>query len=266
MTYLAELDDGPREVRLRYPGNVLHFWPKVAGTGNVQLAFEPVYRLLAPDGTQLSAGAWLNATNTDLGDVGEEVTRVDLAVDTQDTDRWPLGKGYRAEIVWDAPGEQRYETLHFSVARQPYRPGISLNDFSDELADAPQILEGQAQALDAAHTAEQRAAVLAVKAWTDVYRWLETRLRNEGDRIVPRLVMPPWKLDHVVIAQALHRMFRAEGGGADSDAALLAQNWAEEATNRFGALGVLEYDEDEDGIPDVELSGPTTHRVRRSWD
>lgn len=264
MTYLAELDDGPREVRRGYAGNVLHFWPKVPGVGNVQLGAAPTFTLWKPDGTQI--GGALNATTTDFGDVGEEVTRVELAVDASNVDTYELAEGYRAEVTWTYGGQERQTTLRFACAREPFTPNAGLNELAEEVADAPQILEGQAQMLDATRTAEEHASVLVVKAWTDVYRWLQARLRKEGERIVPRLLVPQWKLEHVVIAQALHRMFRAEGGGDDSNAAQLAKNWAEEATNRFGALGALEYDEDDDGTPEVEISGPVTHRVRRSWD
>lgn len=262
MSYLPELDDGPREIRRGYAGNVLHFWPHVPGVGNVQLAAAPTYKIFSPSNTQLGADAV--ATITDLG--APLVSRIDLTLDASDLDAWPLDEQYRVEVTWVYQGQERQSTLRFACAREPYLPNLGLNDFCEEVADSAQYLEGQAQALDAARTAEEHAAVLVVKAWGDVYRWLQNRLQSEGNRIVPRCVVPAWKLNHVVIAQAVHRMFRAEAGPVESQASELALEWKDEASARFGSLGALDYDSDDDGVVDKKIYAPISRKMRRSWE
>jgi hypothetical protein len=261
MSYLPELDDGPKEVRRGYAGNVLRFWPHVPGIGNVQLAAAPTFKVFNPSGTQIGGDAV--STITDLG--APLVSRVNLAIDASDTDAWELGDHYRVEVTWVYQGEETQSTVHFSCSREPYTPNLSLNDFVEEAADAAQYLEAQAQVLDAARTAEEHASVLAVKAWSDVYGWLQNRLFSEGERIVPRCVIPKWKLNRVVIAQALHRMYRAEGGAIDTPSSDLTLEWKDEAATRFDALGALDYDADEDGTVDQEVTGPVSRKMRRSW-
>jgi hypothetical protein len=278
VTYLAELDNRPLEVMQGQVG-YLYVWPKVAGVGNIQLeadgaGVKATYLLYKPDGTQLPAAAPLNfagrtiATVHDVGDVGEEVSKIEVVVDATSLE---LGEGYSADVVWVHQNEHnQYDAyrrrVQFSVCKAPYTPSVSLNDLLEELADAGQYLAGQAAALDDARTPEAHAAVLGVKAWVDVYRWLQTRLTNEGGRVIPRLILPDWKIHPVVVAQALARLFAAEGGGEGTTTGQLAAQWKAEARARFDALGALDYDEDDDGVPDAELFAPNTRRLRRSWE
>lgn len=262
MSYLAELDNRPLEVRRGYAGNVLPWWPKVPGVGNVLLATTPTYSLFAPDGTVIASG--LNATVTPLGT--PNVSRVDITVDASNTDTWELGRHYRFEVTWVYGGVERVHSDRFDCALEPYTPAISLNDFLDEEADAQQFLEGQAQTIEATtpRTAEEHASVLGVKAWCDVYRWLEQRAAADG-QIIPRLIIERRKIEEVVIAQALFRMFRGEGGREGSESNDRAEAWKAEAAERYAALGELSYDSNEDHVPDETLRSPVEQRLVRRW-
>jgi hypothetical protein len=265
MTYLAELDDRPLEVRRGYAANVLSFWPKVPGEGNVQLDEAPTFRLYSPSGAAI--GGELAADVTDVSSDpddpdADDWTRADLAIDASDQTVWDLLEHFRADVSWTY-GERDYLTsLDFSCVREPYVPALSLNDFCEEVADAREFLLGQAQALHATRKPEHHASVLAVKAWGDVYRKLQARLRDQG-RIFPRLILDRWKIDQVVIAQALVRLFRAEAGSEKARA--LVADWKAEADQRFAQLGDLPYDANDDGIKDEELHSPIEVKLRRSW-
>jgi hypothetical protein len=260
MTYQAELDDRPHEIRRGYAGNDLPFWPKVSGVGNVAIAGSATYSLFKPSGDLIALG--LPATATLVG--SPNVTRLDLRVDASNTATYQLGERYRADVLFTYDGREQLRTVRFSVALEPYTPDLSLNDFEDEVADSRQILEGQASEILEGRTPEQHASVLAVRAWVDVYRWLENRLRNEG-RIMPRLIIDRWKIEQVVIAQAVYRMYRAEGTEEGTRVGDRTAYWKREALSRFEGLGELAYDQDEDQVADTTLRATVQRKLERSW-
>lgn len=254
MTYAAELDDGPREFRRGFASNVLHFWPKVPGIGNV-LADSATCSLYKPDGTLIASPS---VTLTTIGGV----TRFDVTVDMSNTTTYQLAEGYRADITWAYGGDTYLDGPRFSACTAPYRPHISLNDLVEELADCEQILTGQAQALADLRTAEQHASVLGVKAWADVYQALQARIRADG-QIAPRLILEQWKINPVIRAKALELMFRAEGGTGRSRE--LAEDWKREVERRLLLVGELTYDSDDDQVMDSTAANPVSVSCRRAW-
>jgi hypothetical protein len=267
MAYQAELDDHPLEVRRGLALNTLPFWPKHPGFGNVAIEEDsvPTYSIYKPDGTLIATGLLANASNTG------GVTWILLTVDASNEETYQLGEGYRIDIKWlvalgvgmlRSQYPEALETIRFSVVREPYLPRLSLNDFVEEASDAGQFLLGQAQAIEADRTAAQHASVLAIKAWTDVHKKLQGALRSQG-RIYPRLFIDRTSLESAVLAQALHRLFRSESG--DERARRLAEDWKAEASLRFSAIDLSNYDKDDDGVAETELRTPINKFLRRSW-
>lgn len=262
--YFPELDDHPLEVRRGFAQNALPYWPKVQGFGNVVVDGIPTYSIFKPSGELIAQN--LAAIVQEPVD-GASILL--LAVNASDEAVYELKEFFRIDITWAPvlqPGmvlkqNPLVETIRFSSVRVPYTPRLSLNDFVEEMSDARQFLEGQAQAMGE-RTADQHASVLVLRAWTEVHRRFQTRLRAQG-RIYPRLTIDQQKIDHAVIAQALHVLFRSEGGGERERQ--LAEDWKAQADQRFVELGDLPYDDDEDGVEDSVVRAPVSRRLERRW-
>jgi len=263
VSYLAELDDYPQEVRQGFAANVLRFWPKVLGTGNVAADFVPLPSAVVygPKGEALGAAAVLPQQ------VGNPlVSRFDITINASAVASWPLGSNYRADVSWSFGAEARVDSLRFDVVRVPFLPHISLNDFLEEIADAGEYLEGQAEAILDGRTPEQHASILGVKAWGDVRRKLEAKLKTaDGERVYARLIVDPTVLRRITIAQSIYRMFRAEGESEPNVAGGRLQEWKDEVELRMAELGELDYDADDDGVADEVLRPPVERQLLRRW-
>lgn len=236
------------------------FWPKVLGTGNVAAATSPApsFSVLDPLGVEIASGT-PTATTID------SVTRFRCTISGSGL---TLGENYACVITWrDSGGTEYVNTVRFDVVLEPYDGAdVSIDDLVDEVADLRELLDAQAaaQAATTPRTAEQQASLIAGKAWEDVRRWIKAQLEQRG-RIFPRLILDREAIRFVVVAQAVSRVYRAQGGGPESNSRGLADDWTKEAQTRLASLGDLPYDEDENRVEDstVTLGGVVT--VRRTW-
>lgn len=262
MTYLAELDDRRQEVRTAASQTIV-LWPKVRGEGNVTLDEEDdsasanVYR---PN------GVLIGAADVEIEDMGTEESpgpsRISITFGASGED---LLEGYYAIVEWTYAETTRIDTVRFDVVTEPWDGSdVSLNDLLEEVSDAGELLDGMAQLKGEDRTREQEASVVAVRAATDVKMWIRQQLEQQG-RIFPRLIIDRESIRRVVTAQAIARIYRAQGGGPDSPARALAQDWTEEARRRLAELGTLDYDADEDRVADALVGGFAVVRVGRSW-
>lgn len=258
MVYQAELDDAPREVRLGFAGNLQRWWPKVVGVGNVlaDASPAPTYQISKPDGTVITQ--WLGVSVTTVNGI----SRFDLIVDASNLTSYALAENYRIDIKWTYAGLEDLHQERFAVCVAPFAAQISLDDLVEEIADIRQTIAGQAQVMLDGRTAEAHASVMGVKAWVDVYMWLQARLRDQG-QFIPRLIVDRWKIMPVLKAQTLYRIFRAEGSNGRSKD--LADEWREEAKTRFSALGDLAYDSQDTGVATQKVHSPIEWSCKRSW-
>lgn len=118
--------------------------------------------------------------------------------------------------------------------------------------------------ISAARTAEQQASLLAMKAAGDVKSWIRARLEAKG-RVFPRLFVDRNAIRQIVIAQTIARAYRAQGGGAESPSRARFDEWTGEAHARLANLGMQDYDDDDDGIPDTVFGGFSVVKIGRSW-
>lgn len=171
-------------------------------------------------------------------------------------------------ITWrDASGTEYVNSVRFDVVLEPYDgAGVSIDDLVDEVADIRELLDAQAaaQAATTPRTAEQQASLIAGKAWEDVRRWIKAQLAQRG-RIFPRLILDRESINEVIVAQALSRVYRAQGGGPESNAREAADFWNKEAVSRLSSLGELPYDEDENRAEDSTVNVGSVVTVRRTW-
>lgn len=259
MTYEAQLSEAVRQtIRYGYASNTVSFWPKIAGVGHVAVTGTPTYTLYAPGtptgGSALASG---NATATAVG----SVTRCDVTVDASTL---AIGSYYRVEVSFVYSSVTYVVATYFDVVREPFLPLVSANDFVDEVSDAETRLAAQASRVESGRTAEQHASMLGLRAWADVQSWLMLRIDSTLFTIA-HIRVDKELLRRVVVAQAVARMYLAEGGPEGSEAWSLAQNWLKEAKQRFDSLPPLAYDLSSDLAPD-SMSGPfSTFRWRRSW-
>tara|TARA_Y100000310_G_scaffold340834_1_gene437958 strand:+ start:6101 stop:6877 length:777 start_codon:yes stop_codon:yes gene_type:complete len=258
MTYAPELDDHRQEVRRGYASNVIRYWPKYPNVGNVTVTGTPTYSLYSPTDpeTALASGSVTVVNVSGSGD------RLEITVDASDATTWALDEHYAAVITWTYSGVAHRTTLRFDCVLEPWSLDIALNDYQDELADAASWLLTLAESKAASRTAAEEASVIAVRAWSDVRRWIKAKLEAQG-AVYPRLIADRVAIRRVVIAQALFRMFKSFGRGADT--AELAEEWRDEAGARFRGMGPLAYDSDEDGAADTTLGGWGVVTAVRAW-
>lgn len=261
MAYAAELDDIRQEVRRGYASNSIRYWPKRPDVGNVAVTGTPTYSLFKPTDSD-SAIVSGSVTVTDVGGVD----RLDITVDATDTDTYQLAEHFAAVITWTYGGVAYVSTVRFDCVLEPVSDafGVSLNDLVEEVSDMAGRVLAQADVIDDGRTAEAHATIVALKAWQDVRRWVKSHLEARGS-IIPRLIVDREALRWVVVAQAVARVYRAEGGGLDSESRALAADWSDEAQARFAGLGPLKYDDTEDRTPDDVLTGWGTVQTRRAW-
>lgn len=259
--YQAELSDYRQQVRYNYASNVITFWPKAPDVGNVSVTGSPTYSVFAPDtpfdGTALASGT-ISPTTV------EDCHKLTVTINTTTTASWPIDEGYRVDITYVYSSVSYLRSVYFDVAAHPYTPIISLNDMVEEVADSAARLTAQAARIESARTAQQHASVLGVKAWADIASWI--RLRVERDqRIVPSAIIDHEALKRVVVAKAVSRMYRAEGGGGDTESFALADWWDREALSRFEALPPIKYDSSQNLVGDSDVQSFVTVKCSRSW-
>jgi len=133
VTYQAELDNVRQECR-KAASQRLRFWPVLPGRGNALVSGTPTYATYEPDGTAITSG---NATATRRG----LISRIDVTVDASGLE---LEEDYACVITWSDGTDTHVDTVRFDVVTEPFVPGISLNDFVGELADADDRLTAMA--------------------------------------------------------------------------------------------------------------------------
>lgn len=260
MPFAPELDDRRQEVRRGYAGNVIRFWPKQIGIGNVAVT-SPSATIHRPDGNAITT---ITPTLTTVG----SISRLDLTIDASATATYTLEENYFAVIGYTYSGQTHDSTLRFDCVLEPWLPDVSLNDLKEEEADIEQRLERQVNAIDrdgtASLTVEQLANIYAVKAWNDTRRKIKAALESRG-KVIPRCIIDREGLRAVVVAQALSRIYRAEGGGPESDDRMLAEDWRDEGDLRLAGMGEIAYDSSDDRVADSTIGGWSTVQTRRAW-
>lgn len=258
MTFAAELDDVRQQIRRGgdAASNIIVFWPSVAGTGNVTVTGTPTYELRKDTTAAIGSGS---VTVTDV----DGVSKITIGIDATDTTVFELLENYSAIITWVHGGRTYVSTVRFDCVLDPIGDlNVTLNDLIEEVVDMDERLTRQAAIQGTGRTAEQAASVYAVKAWGDVYRMLKSKSEAQGG-LIPRLIVDREALRRVVVARACARIFRAEGGGLESESRQLFEDWSEEAIQRFQEMGPLAYDSTEDGASDSIVSGWATVQCRR---
>lgn len=262
MAYAAELWDFQPALRLGVTSATIYYWPKRNSSGNVATGGTPSVTIYSPHTDTVLAGP-SNATV----DTSNTYAYLSANLNISDTDTFPADENYRAVwsyIISGEIGKTRRATVLFDIAKEPYEPIVSLNNLLEEEVDIGGILERQAQVLTDSRTAEQHASVLAWKAWGDVREWFRSDLAPQG-KILARSIMDIHAVNRVVIAQTMHRAYKAEGGHEDTEAATRAREWGAKAYAMFKSMPPLRYDSDNDGIPDDDIQHPGAYTPRRSW-
>ena len=267
MVYLAEIDgSGSRqEVRRGYASNVLQWWPKWPGVGNVLITSTPTATVYKPGASLDSIGA----ASVSMATV-EGVSRVSITIDTSNTTTYELDENYRCQVAWsytdsDGVAHSRDDAIRFDVCREPYRPQISLNNLQDMVPDIGQRLLSSARQIKSDRTAEQMASTIGARAWDDVRAKLVKILGSAG-KIIPRCILPREALFRITCTQAIRSIFIGNAGPAESESSELALFWTSLLEERLGDLGpFLDYDADDDGAEDETISGPGVMTIARAW-
>lgn len=256
--FAAELESMTRpELALGVAG-YLRYWPKVRGA-NV-LATSVTYRVLDPAGVEVVA-----STSTTPATI-DGVSRCAVSL-TPSGGLWRLAEDWRIEFTFTAIDEDGLsasyvQSLNFDVVIEPLGDlGVSLNNLAGDDNAASVICERHASALDPQRSAQNQAQIYVMEAVADLRKLLKRKVKERGEEW-PRYIANKDDLRAVVVAGALHRMYRAQGFNSDA-AVRAAQEWRDERDTRFSDLPDLRFSSDTDRQPDVELRGFRTIILRR---
>ena len=258
MVFAAELDDVRQQIRrgAAAASNQVTFWPSIAGSGNVSISGTATYEIFKDSDSAIASGSM---TET----VVDSVSKLTVGVDASDTAIYTLAENYALVVTWTNSGVTYVSTVRFDCVLEPVTDlNVTLNDLIEEVADMAERLTRQGAAQASGRTAEQVASLLAVKGWGDVRRWLKATSEASGE-IVPRLIVDREALRRVVVARAVARAYRAEGGGLDSESRQLYEDWDDESQTRFRELGPLSYDSSSDRVVDSKIGGFAVVATRR---
>lgn len=251
MTFQQELDDVRQEVR-RGASGAVRLWPKVDGV-NVAVTGTPTWVAYDYDGAQIGSG---NATVDAFG----AVSRLSATIDASALD---VGENHRVAFTYTATSSYT-ESVHFDVVVEPIGTiGVSLNDIMSEQSNAQEILTRQAAAQEAGRTAQQQAAILAVRAWAEVRAWLRKKVQQQGSSW-PLYIVNREELRQVVAAMAVHKMIVAQGI-TSPDLREQADYWRIEAERRFAGLPELQFSTDDDAVADDSVRTFGVVEVSRTW-
>jgi hypothetical protein len=252
VTYQQELDDARQEVRRGSSGPVV-LWPKVAGL-NVAVTGTPTWIAYDPAGTVIGNG---NATADAVGSVSRLTATVDVSGETS------VGENYRVAFTYTATASYT-ESVHFDVVVEPIGTiGVSMNDLMSEQSNAEEILTRQAAAQESGRTAQQEAAILAHRAWSEVRSWLKRKIQQQGASW-PLFIVNREELRAVVAALAIHKMIVAQGM-TSPDIREQADYWRGEAERRFAGLPELQFSTDTDAVADDAVRTFAVTEMRRTW-
>jgi hypothetical protein len=261
MTYESELDDVRQTIATGTSTGSVVFWPKVAGTGNVAISGSATYSLFKPgDAADAVPFATGTATATTVG----AVTKLTITVNATSTTSLPIDEYYRATIAWTYSSTPYVSNVFFDICRDPFSPHVSLNDVVEEVSDMEVRCSAQAVRMESGRTADQHASVLGVKAWNDVQTWIRQQAESKG-YILPYAIVDHEAIRRVTVAKTVARIYRAEGGGPDSESWQLADWWDKEAKARFEGLPPIRYDANQDSAMDSELGGFGVIKMSRRW-
>ena len=327
MAFEAELDDVRQEVRRGYASNVIVWWPKRPGLGNVVVTGTPTYSIEDPAGTSIVSGsctvtsggliattgvtvasnvatatvaadhgvsegqvisttglttdassvAVTSVTSTTIvyplttGDgaladgVGSIVTadKLSVAVDASSTTTYALDTDYSWIITWTFGGVAYVDTVRFDSVLEPFTPRVSLNDFVSEVADSEQRLDRQATRVASGRSAAQHASVLGVLAWADVRQRLRAKASQEDVRL-PMAIVDREPIQRVVVAAAIAIMYRAEGGGLESEHRDNYELWRDLADTRFASMGPIKVSTNDNRVADDVIDSFGSVSCRRS--
>lgn len=247
-----------QEVRRGYAANVVYLYPKVGGAGNVT-ASAATWASYTPGGTAIATGSATIAAITGIG------SQLSITIDASNTTTWVLDENYRVDVSWTHSGGLAYvQTIYLDCVRVPYVPDVGLDQLVMEEADVTEIIDRQRLAIDSARTAAQHASGYGLLAWGDTQALVRTWLEGRG-LTRPQALIDAERIRGVVVAYALARVYRAEGGGRDSPDRQRAEDWRAEAESRFQASGPLSEDIDDDGVPDVHHAAISSVKLSRVW-
>lgn len=259
MVYAAELDSSRQEVRRGYASNTLVLWPKRPGVGNVSVTGTPAYEILsASDGVTIATGSM---TVTDV----DSVDKLTVTVDASNTTTYALLEDYSLVVSYVYSSITYVETVRFDCVLEPYTPALALNDLADEVADIEERLTAQgARLATTARTAVQMASTYGVSAWAHVRLRIKAKLYEQGTTR-PYMIVDREPIELVVRAKALELIYRAEGGGLESESRALAEDWRLEADMRWAGMGPISFSTDDDRTPDTTINSFGTVQAVRSW-
>lgn len=264
MTYAKELDELRAEIKQNKAGSVF-FIPKVLGVGNVQPT-SATYIVYDPQGVALQSSA--SATITELS---SPVYKVIASVSAGSTAT--LDTDYRVDFEWAYGGETYYYTRYFDVVKYPFGPpSVSYTDMVEEKIVASKILErhGLALGFNSATAKTEMAAVYAYRARIELDRMLRDKIRTQVEASSPTNTLRPgmYKLGrpHMILNRietlntlerklAMRLMFAAdmtdrEGTGASASD---YRFYAEEVERVFRGIGPIDFDYNEDMVPDTTV-------------
>lgn len=258
MAYVREGDLLRQEV-IHQVGGIVSFWPKVPGIGPVAISPNTApYTIYHPDGRAIAVG---DAT---IADAGDGTDRFDVLISFGGSFTSELLEGYRIQIDWTWPTDSiaRRDLVLFDIVRYPFASEslISLRELREIRPTINIQLEkiGRLMGLDPLNgdLEDQAASIFAGTAKQELDAKIRTAATELGT-IRPRLILDRQRLARVERYLAIALIFESTGKGnveeAEDESSQLARFFRGQAEAAWRSIGTLQYDSDEDGVPESEV-------------
>lgn len=169
MTFVPDFSEIEPEVRIGV-ADVVSFFPKVPGTGNVLLSTAPTFTVHDPAGKQLGSGtASLQSVGTPA------ISRVDVQVPAIET----VDEGYQVRLKWrEDGGVERLEVITFSVVMHPFdETTVGKNDLIQLRPAAFTALQDGARRLG--QSVDQFASLLGFAARSELIQRVNAQAKED---------------------------------------------------------------------------------------
>lgn len=275
MTFHQEGDELPWEARQNATA-YFRFYPKSAGFNvTAESSPAPTFTVHDPDGTQIQSGT-CTITNSGTPTISQLLITVSPIA--------TLGERYSVRITWqvDEAIDTHFDVRTFDVVLVPFgQPTVSLNDLREERPDIDVILDrlGVRLGYTTGSTAQETmASIYAIRGLVALEGMIRTTVANDARGAVatytgrtrsdtrytrPRLILDRQRLNRVERLLTLREIFRGIAQDPDQgedENSRLFQHYNREAAAVFEQLGPLQYDSNEDLVPETEVM-PTRRAI-----
>jgi hypothetical protein len=172
-----------------------------------------------------------------------------------------VGENYRLEFAWyesgQGPADLRIESIYFDVVAEEWTSDTTFDDLEQLVPSIRHRLTKQANLLSTTVTWQVMAARRLSDAQDHFFLWLRQKVRETNRPAWVALVPDRQRFDSIIAYLAVAFTFRGDISEANDDNDYRFKLWYARAQEEFSMMTLIEYDENQDLIPDDEVASPS---------